>query len=153
MIFDYIPEQVITAILASAATLACNMIFLTFRRNTAVPIAMFALEKRDIAAKQKAVNEQIAMIISANDIHRNELKEEISGLKKDIEQSQNRHEKEMVALRAHYESEIELLGRKVATLTSEVLIYRRENSALHQLLRNSDVEIPDWLSIFPQDSK
>ncbi|MSR85234.1 hypothetical protein EXS71_02235 [Candidatus Uhrbacteria bacterium] len=153
MIFDYIPQHVVTAVLASVATLACNVIFLTFRRSTAVPIAMFALEQRDIATKQKAVNEQIAMIISSNERYRDELKEEITDLKNDIELSQSRHQKEITSLREHYEFEIELLGRKVATLSSEVLIYRRENSALHQLLRKSDVVIPEWISIFPQEPK
>jgi hypothetical protein len=51
----------------------------------------------------------------------------------------------MTKMKTHYESEMSSMKQKITNLTEEVLSYRRENGALHLLLQDRNIEVPDWV--------
>lgn len=105
----------------------------------------YEIEKRSDAEERKTAKEQIELLLESSEKYRDEVRQDMIRMKAEMEKIHHAHEKEMNDFRSQYENQISSLKEQVATLMKEVELYRRENGALHLLLKNRDIEVPDWV--------
>lgn len=132
-------------ILASIATFTTNKVWDHYRRKRNASTALNIAEQRSLYEKQRSLTEEVNILLSANKSYREEIKQDLDSLKKELEDSTCQHRSEMETMKKEYEEEIKTLQSKMSELASELLLYRRENGALHLLLTDRGIEIPSWV--------
>lgn len=105
----------------------------------------YQIEKRTDIEERKSAHEQIELLLESSEKYREEVRQDMIRMKAEMEKIKDAHEKEMGDFRGQYENQISSLKEQVATLVKEVELYRRENGALHLLLKNRGIEVPDWV--------
>jgi chromosome condensin MukBEF ATPase and DNA-binding subunit MukB len=123
-----------------------NMTLVAYRGYLQKKRAEPVLEKKFANDEQKALAEQIRMLLKASEDYRNEVREDLDRMKQEMSDMSNRHEEEMRIIRTAYDTEMEEMQRKITELTEEVMSYRRENGALHLLLKDKGIDVPVWIT-------
>jgi len=132
-------------VLASIATFTTNKVWDHYRKKRSASTALNIAEQRSLYEKQRALTEEVNVLLTANKSYREEIKNDLDLLKKELEESTLLHRVEMENMKKEYEEEIQRLQSKLSELASELLLYRRENGALHLLLTDRGIEIPSWV--------
>jgi SMC interacting uncharacterized protein involved in chromosome segregation len=130
-------DVIISAGLAGAAVKAAGdlgVAFLRKRRGREDPTIAY-------------MSEQFASLMKASESYREEVRQDMDRMKEDFQTLNVKYETDMASMRSQYEDEISGLRQKIVKLTEEIVAYRRENGALHLLLKEKGIDIPDWVSV------
>ena len=85
------------------------------------------------------------MLLESSEKNRDEVRSDMERLKLELEKQAQQCNDELSSMKSMYENELHSMQTKMTALTEEVAEYRRENGALHLLLRDRGVEIPSWV--------
>lgn len=85
------------------------------------------------------------MLLESSEKYRDEVRSDMERLKLELEKQAKQCNDELSSMKLIYENELHSMQTKMTALTEEVAEYRRENGALHLLLRDRGVEIPSWV--------
>ncbi len=91
------------------------------------------------------ISAQFAALMQASESYREEVRNDMDRMRKDMDQLQKKYETDMSIMKEQYEKEISLLKNEVLQLTEEMTEYRRENGALHLLLKDRGIDPPHWI--------
>ena len=141
-------EQLLGASVTGAVfTFVANMAIAIIRNYRSRSRQHTILDKKFSIEEKRTLTEQFRALLDASESYREEVRVDMARIKSDFEALQVHHEKEMAKMKNHYEAEISSMKQKITDLTQEVLSYRRENGALHLLLQDRNIEVPDWVKI------
>jgi hypothetical protein len=151
---DFSPYYpILSAAIASLITIIGN----SYRENK-----RFAKQKESMSAyvEQKNkdyttrhINEEMKLILDASASYREEIRQDMDKLKKEITASKNLSESQMMEMKKSYEKEIVLLRKKIEELTKLVEQYKQENTLLQKIISEENVNIPEWAINLWKDSK
>jgi ABC-type phosphate transport system auxiliary subunit len=85
------------------------------------------------------------LLLESSEKYRDEVRSDMERLKLELEKQAKQCNDELSSMKLIYENELHSMQTKMTALTEEVAEYRRENGALHLLLRDRGVEIPSWV--------
>lgn len=128
---------VISAGLAGAAVKAAGDLGVAYLRR----------KRKDEEPSAAYMAEQFAALMKASESYREEVRQDMDRMKEDFQTLNVKYETDMASMRSEYEDEISILRQKIVKLTEEIVAYRRENGALHLLLKEKGIDIPDWVFV------
>jgi chromosome condensin MukBEF ATPase and DNA-binding subunit MukB len=132
--------------IGAAFTFLGNMALTAYRGHLQRKRAEPVLEKKFATDDQKILAEQFKVLLKASEDYREEVREDLDRMKQDMAEMSKRHEEEMQTIRTSYDKEMEKMQKKISDLTEEVMSYRRENGALHLLLKDKGIDVPLWVT-------
>ena len=139
-------EELLGASVTGAVfTFIANMIISIIRKYRSQTTQENVLDRKFSIEEKRTLTEQFRTLLEASESYREEVRVDMMRIKSDFEALQVYHEREMAKMKLHYESEISSMKQKISNLTVEVLSYRRENGALHLLLQDRNIDVPDWV--------
>lgn len=132
-------------VLASVITVVANFGIAWFRSRQQLRTVNTVMMQKFGIASQKTLTDQFEALIRASESYREEVRNDMERLRTEHRTLHSKYENEIGEMKEFYEGEIAILRQRIATLTEEVISYRRENGALHLLLQQRGISVPDWV--------
>lgn len=112
----------------------------------AVADIIIAFIRKSKNADEDIVSGQVSDLLKDSERYRKEIKNDLENMRTIMGEMENRHKDELSTLSNRYESELNQLRSEVTVLRDKITEYRRENGALHLLLRERGIEPPSWIN-------
>lgn len=102
-------------------------------------------KKRSPHLSPEEITVQFSALMQASESYREEVRLDMDRMKRDFSDLQTKYETEMTKMKDEYELQIKTMQTQIAAMKTEITEYRRENGALHLLLRDQGIEVPSWV--------
>lgn len=142
MDISMIPAGMAGAVFTFAANWFVGYVRQRLSKNTTDSV----LSKKFAVENRKSVTEQVQLILNASEAYREEIRSDMERMRIEFDTLYKSQQDQMAQMKSHYENEINSLRLKIVSLTEEVTKYRKENSELHEFMKEKNIQIPEWMT-------
>ena len=134
-----------SGIAGALCTVIGNIIISTYKNWSNSRNGKSSIENKLSIDEKRNILDQVKLLLESSEKYRDEVRSDMERLKLELEKQAKQCNDELSSMKSMYENELHSMQKKMTALTEEVAEYRRENGALHLLLRDRGVEIPSWV--------
>lgn len=134
-----------SGIAGALCTVIGNIIISTYKNWANSRNGKIHIENKLSIDEKRNILEQVKLLLESSEKYRDEVRSDMERMKLELEKQAKQCNDELSSMKLMHENELHSMQKKMAELTEEVAEYRRENGALHLLLRDRGVEIPSWV--------
>lgn len=145
--FSFNSQQIVSIVSAVSGiliTIMVNVIREYFKKSKQKDALDLIISQKKEQESNKNFNDQINFIVEANTSYREEIRKDLENLKKEMQLLTLHYEVKMDLMKNDYEKEIKELKKQIEEMGTMLVEYRKENSMLHRILKEENIQIPDW---------
>jgi len=145
--FSFNSQQIVSIVSAVSGiliTIMVNVIREYFKKSKQKDALDLIISQKKEQESNKNFNDQINFIVDANTSYRDEIRKDLENLKKEMQLLTLHYEVKMDLMKNDYEKEIKELKKQIEEMGTMLVEYRKENSMLHRILKQENIQIPDW---------
>lgn len=145
--FSFNSQQIVSIVSAVSGiliTIMVNVIREYFKKSKQKDALDLIISQKKEQESNKNFNDQINFIVEANTSYRDEIRKDLENLKKEMQLLTLHYEVKMDLMKNDYEKEIKELKKQIEEMGTMLVEYRKENSMLHRILKEENIQIPDW---------
>lgn len=145
--FSFNSQQIVSIVSAFSGiliTIMVNVIREYFKKSKQKDALDLIISQKKEQESNKNFNDQINFIVDANTSYRDEIRKDLENLKKEMQLLTLHYEVKMDLMKNDYEKEIKELKKQIEEMGTMLVEYRKENSMLHRILKEENIQIPDW---------
>jgi len=145
--FSFNSQQIVSIVSAVSGiliTIMVNVIREYFKKSKQKDALDLIISQKKEQESNKNFNDQINFIVDANTSYRDEIRKDLENLKKEMQLLTLHYEVKMDLMKNDYEKEIKELKKQIEEMGTMLVEYRKENSMLHRILKEENIQIPDW---------
>ena len=148
--FSFNSQQIVSIVSAVSGvliTIMVNFIREYFKKSKQKDSLDLIIAQKKEQESNKNFNDQINFIVEANTSYRDEIRKDLENLKKEMQLLTLHYEVKMDLMKNDYEKEIKELKKQIEEMGTMLVEYRKENSMLHRILKEENIQIPDWAAV------
>ena len=148
--FSFNSQQIVSIVSAVSGiliTIMVNVIREYFKKSKQKDALDLIISQKKEQESNKNFNDQINFIVEANTSYRDEIRKDLENLKKEMQLLTLHYEVKMDLMKNDYEKEIKELKKQIEEMGTMLVEYRKENSMLHRILKEENIQIPDWVVV------
>lgn len=148
--FSFNSQQIVSIVSAVSGiliTIMINVIREYFKKSKQKDALDLIISQKKEQESNKNFNDQINFIVEANTSYRDEIRKDLENLKKEMQLLTLHYEVKMDLMKNDYEKEIKELKKQIEEMGTMLVEYRKENSMLHRILKEENIQIPDWAAV------
>ena len=145
--FSFNSQQIVSIVSAVSGiliTIMVNVIREYFKKSKQKDALDLIISQKKEQESNKNFNDQINFIVEANTSYRDEIRKDLENLKKEMQLLTLHYEVKMDLMKNDYEKEIKQLKKQIEEMGTMLVEYRKENSMLQRILKEENIQIPDW---------
>ena len=139
--------SIVSAVSGILITIMVNFIREYFKKSKQKDSLDLIIAQKKEQESNKNFNDQINFIVEANTSYRDEIRKDLENLKKEMQLLTLHYEVKMDLMKNDYEKEIKELKKQIEEMGTMLVEYRKENSMLHRILKEENIQIPDWAAV------